>query len=66
MTTIKIKDLHLAAYMKFHGATFVEFKSGFFLFKTEVPEADWRVRHTNSCCRGVDYELLSLKKFLRP
>jgi hypothetical protein len=62
---VKVKDLHLAAYMKFHGATFTMFQGGFFYFESNITESEWRVRHSNSCCRGVDNELFSLKKFLR-
>jgi hypothetical protein len=61
----RVKDLHLAAYMKYHGAVFTEYRSGYFWFETDLSESEWRVRHSNSCCRGVDFELLSLKKFLR-
>lgn len=64
-TLVKVKDLHLAAYMKYHGAVFIEYKSNYFWFETDLSESKWRVRHSNSCCRGVDNELFSLKKFLR-
>jgi hypothetical protein len=60
-----IKELHLAAFMKYNGATFTGFRSGRFLFLSDKTEAEWRVRHSNSCCRGVDNELITLRKFLK-
>lgn len=62
---IQIKELHLAAYMKYNGATFLGFRSGQFLFISNKSEFEWRVQHSNSCCRGVDNELITLRKFLR-
>jgi hypothetical protein len=62
---IRVRDLHLAAYMKYHGAEFLGFKSELFEFSSEFTEAEWRVKHSNSCCRGVDAELINLRKFLR-
>lgn len=63
--TLHIKELNLAAYMKYNGANFLGFRSGNFVFSSEKAEAEWRVRHSNSCCRGVDNELITLRKFLR-
>lgn len=64
-TMLTISELHLAAYMKYNGASFLGFRSGRFLFSTDRTEAEWRVRHSNSCCRGVDNELITLRKFLK-
>lgn len=62
---VAVKNLHLAAFMKYNGATFLGFESGLFRFSSEQSESEWRVRHINSCCRGVDNELMALRKFLR-
>jgi hypothetical protein len=62
---VQVRDLHLAAYMKYHGAEFLGFENSLFTFSSEMSEAEWRVRHSNSCCRGVDAELINLRKFLR-
>lgn len=62
---LSIKDLHLAAYMKYNGADFVGFKQGYFVFSSDRTENEWRVSHSKSCCRGVDGELINLRKFLR-
>lgn len=62
---LSIKDLHLAAYMKMNGAEFIRFDNRRFIFKSTVSECDWRVQHSNSCCRRVDLELIELRKFLK-
>lgn len=62
---LHIRDLHLAAYMKYNGANFLEYKTGYFVFSSEKSESEWRVAHSNSCCRGVDAELINFRKFLR-
>jgi len=62
---LKIRDLHLAAFMRYNGADFLDFKNGNFLFSSEKSENEWRVLHSKSCCRGVDGELINLRKFLR-
>lgn len=62
---LRIKDLHLAAYMKYNGAEFTDFDKGCFVFASEKNENEWRVLHSKSCCRGVDVELINLRKFLR-
>lgn len=63
--TVAVRELHLAAFMKYNGAVFLGFKSGKFLFTSDRNESEWRVRHSNSCCRGVDNELITLRQFLR-
>jgi hypothetical protein len=60
-----IKDLHLAAYMKYNGVEFTDFNTECFVFTSEKSENEWRVLHSKSCCRGVDVELINLRKFLR-
>lgn len=59
------RELHLAAYIKAAGATFVEYKMGAFFFETDVPEVEWRVRHSNSEALKVDRELFTLKTFFQ-
>jgi hypothetical protein len=62
------KDLHLAAYMKTHGARLerVDRRGGevVFVFASADTETEWRVRHSNSEALQVDRELLTLKRFL--
>lgn len=68
MFEIKIssRDMHLAAYMKANGAELVAAsKTDFgFVFRSTTSEAQWRINHSNSCCKRVDDELLSLKRML--
>jgi hypothetical protein len=64
MNTMAIKELHLAAYIKTHGGKFLGFENKRFRFESEKTEEEWRVAHSNSCCRRVDMELISLRKFL--
>jgi hypothetical protein len=49
--------------MKAAGAVFVDYKSGSFVFESDLPETDWRVRHSNSEALKVDRELFTLKTF---
>lgn len=57
-------NLHFAAFIKAHGGTFKGTEDGEFIFESEKSLAEWKVIHTNSCCRKVDKELLELKRFL--
>jgi len=65
MNIIEIRELHLAAFMKVEGAEFMRFENRKFVFKTDKPESEWRVQHSNSCCRRVDLELIELRKFIK-
>jgi hypothetical protein len=65
MESMDIRELHLAAFMKVNGAEFVKFENRKFTFKTDKPENEWRVLHSNSCCRRVDIELIELRKFIK-
>lgn len=57
------RELHLAAYMKAAGVTFVGYKHGNFVFDSNIPEVDLRVAHSNSEALRVDRELFTLKTF---
>lgn len=59
------RELHLAAYIKACGGDFIEYKMGSFCFESEVAEADWRVKHSNSESLRVDRELFTLKTFFQ-
>jgi len=59
------KELHLAAYIKSNGAEFLGFENGSFVFNSDKSLGQWRVEHSNSCCRRVDQELINLRKFLK-
>ena len=65
MNIMEIRELHLAAFMKVNGAEFVRFENRKFVFKTDKAESEWRVQHSNSCCRRVDLELIELRKFIK-
>lgn len=58
--------MHLAAYMKANGAELIAANRAEFgfLFRSDIPESQWRINHSNSCCKKVDDELLSLKRML--
>jgi hypothetical protein len=58
------RDMHLAAYMKANGAELVAVQNKSFIFKSELEESAWRLKHSNSCCKRVDDELLALKRMI--
>ena len=60
------RELHLAAYAKTHGAELLGVSNGAFRLRSDRSEQEWRVAHSNSCCRRVDQELIALRKFLKP
>jgi hypothetical protein len=59
------KELHLAAYMKAAGASFISYKLGSFVFESDLSDAEWRVKHSNSEALKVDRELFTLKAFFK-
>jgi len=59
------RELHLAAYMKAAGATFINYVSGAFIFESDISDTEWRVRHSNSEALRVDRELFTLKTFFQ-
>jgi hypothetical protein len=58
------RDIHLAAYMKAHGAILTGYTDGKFNFTSDVSENDWRVKHASSDALRVDQELLVLRRFV--
>jgi hypothetical protein len=62
--SISKKEMHLAAYMKAHGAKLLDYKDGKFYFHTTISETDWRVEHAGSDALRVDQELLVLRRFV--
>jgi hypothetical protein len=65
MAKFSCKELHLAAFIKSNGAEFLGFENNCFVFESEKDLSQWRVEHSNSCCRRVDQELINLRKFLK-
>lgn len=61
---IKIRNLHLAAFVKINGAQLLGTDDGQFVFESSKTVAQWRMEHLNSCCRQVDRELLDLRRLL--
>lgn len=61
---LDVRDLHLAAYMRHHGAQLVDF-DGEFVFDSKKPITQWRIEHTSSDCFKIDRELLSLKRMVK-
>lgn len=61
MNRIQVSDLHFAAYLKANNVSFLGVESGAFVFDSDVPEGTLRTRHSNSCCRRVDQELIDLR-----
>lgn len=57
-------DLHFAAYVKAKGGSFEGMNGRRFIFTSDRSPEEWKVEHTNSCCRKVDKELFELKRFL--
>lgn len=62
---IKIRALHLAAYIKAHGGTLLDIEKDNFVFETNKTISEWRVEHASSCCRHVDRELIDLRSMLK-
>jgi hypothetical protein len=58
------RDIHLAAFMKAHGAVLSAFKDNKFFLESDIPEMEWRVRHAASDALKVDQELLTLRRFV--
>jgi len=58
------RDIHLASYMKAHGAELTEYREGKFYFDSALPETEWRVKHAGSDALRVDQELLVLRRFV--
>lgn len=65
MHKIEVHQLHLAAYMKTNGATFIGCANRMFSFTSERSLDEWRVEHANSCCRRVDMQLIELRRYLK-
>jgi len=57
------RELHLAAYVKASGAKFIDYKSGIFIFESDISEVELRILHSNSEALRVDRELFTLKSF---
>jgi len=60
---ISKRELHLAAFIKHHGASLLDYKSGQFIFESELTEVELRVLHSKSEALKVDRELFTLKAF---
>lgn len=58
------RDIHLAAFMKAHGATLLAFKDNKFFLESDTSEMEWRVQHAASDALKVDQELLTLRRFV--
>jgi hypothetical protein len=64
MIELDIRDLHLAAYMRYHGAKLVNMVDGKFVFDSVKPLTQWRIEHSASDCFKIDRELMSLKRMI--
>lgn len=61
---ISSRDMHLASYMKVNGAELICVRDKQFIFRSEMDEQQWRIKHSSCCCKRVDDELLSLKRMI--
>jgi len=61
--SISKRELHLAAFIKASGAKFIDYRSGVFVFESDITEVEYRVTHSNSEALRVDRELFTLKSF---
>jgi hypothetical protein len=50
--------------MKANGAELIDVKDRTFIFTSHIGERMWRLQHSNSCCKRVDDELLTLKRMM--
>jgi hypothetical protein len=62
---IKVRPLHLAAYIKTHGGVLLDIEDEQFVFESEKTTKQWRIEHSVSCCRKVDKELIDLRNLLK-
>lgn len=65
MTEFKVRQLHLAAYIKANGGELLSCVDREFTFRSVRPLHEWEVEHSNSCCRRVDLQLIELRRFLK-
>jgi len=65
-STIFVKQLGLAAYIKAKGVPLLKVDDGrTFIFKTEKSFEDWRLEYANSCCSEHDSQVCELRKFMK-
>lgn len=62
---IKVRPLHLAAYIKTQGGVLLDIEDEQFVFESEKSTKEWRIQHSASCCRKVDKELIDLRNLLK-
>jgi hypothetical protein len=62
MHTFLVSQLHLAAYIKANGGQLAGIVDSDFSFVSDRPLAEWRIEHSNSCCRRVDIEMIGLRE----
>jgi hypothetical protein len=62
MHTFRVSQLHLAAYIKANGGQLAGVVDSDFSFVSDRSLADWRIEHSNSCCRRVDIEMMGLRE----
>ena len=64
-TTVRVRQLGLAAYIKMSEAKLVRIDERFFVFETDVSLDEWRVRYHNSCCMKHDSLVCEMRNFLK-
>lgn len=62
MTTVHIRSLGLAAYLKTAGCKLVTVEDNQFVYESDRSEREWQVEYLNSCCYKHDSEVMSLRK----
>lgn len=64
-TTLEVKQLGLAAFIRMNGAPLMEVKDRLFIFHTDVPLEEWSIRYNNSCCMRHDSLVCELRHHLQ-
>ncbi len=67
MHTIRIhkRELHLMAYIGYHGGEMVDIKGEYATFHSDKSESEWRVGHAASESLGIDQKLLVYRRMFR-
>jgi hypothetical protein len=63
-TTIEVKYLGLAAYMKMKGCKLLDIRSKIFIFECEKSYQEWEIEYANSCCRMHDENVMYLRNLI--
>lgn len=61
---LDIRNLHLAAYIKYYGANLVRIENNKMIFESSKSLQEWQLEHSKSDSLKIDRELLTLKRLV--